>query len=553
MNKRATKLKLILFSCVFLFSSCAVNPPQSSNVENAIDKALRSGMHSNKVIDKRQRQRYQLPSFVNHELTPEFSVNIPTNAKISEQRFDVAVKGVPAKDFFMGLMKDAKESIMVSPKITGAISLHLKNVTVPEVLDAISDAYSYEYRRTSYGYEILPRQMQTRIFTVNYLDINRQGRSYTTVSSGEISRKITPAGQNSSVTATTRPSSSINTDSDADFWKTLKDVLGDVVNKKDGESVVVNSQSGLVFVHAYPETQRDVARYLDSIQNIAQRQVIIEAKILDVELNAQYQSGVQWNIFGLRQLGFQDFDNVNSGGIIPFTNIFTLNISKGDAFNAVINLLSTQGKVNVLSSPRVATINNQKAVIKVGEDRFFVTNVESEISASSINSNDIVSQDIDFTPFFSGISLDVIPQIDKNDNVILHIHPLVSKVTEDQKEFEVNGRKQEYPMAHSDVRESDTVVRAKSGQVIVIGGLMETQSGNYQAGTPGAENLPKVGGLFKDLKRQSHKAELIILLRPIVVKNGTWTRQLQQAVNENKGLQGDFAYTAKLDLKDKRR
>lgn len=553
MNKCATKQKLILLSCVFLFSSCAVNPPQSSNVENTIDKALRSGVYSNKVIDERQRAYHQLPSYIDHELTPEFSVNIPKNPNTSEQRFDVAVKDVSAKEFFMGLMKDTNESIMVSPKISGNISLHLKNVTVPDVLDAIGDSYGYEYQRTSYGYEVLPRQMQTRIYTVNYLDINRQGKSYTTVSSGEISRKITPAGQNGSVTATTMPSSSINTNSDADFWKTLRDVLGDLVNEKEGESVVVNSQSGMVFVHAYPETQRDVAQYLDSLQDIMQRQVIIEAKILEVELNAEYQSGVQWNIFGLRQLGFQDFDNVNRGGIEPFTNIFALDISRGDAFNAVINLLNTQGKVNVLSSPRVATINNQKAVIKVGEDRFFVTNVESEISASSTANNDIVSQDIDFTPFFSGISLDVIPQIDKDNNVILHIHPLVSKVTEDQKKFEVNGRAQEYPMAHSDVRESDTVVRAKSGQVIIIGGLMETLSGNHQAGTPGAEDLPKIGGLFKDLKRQSHKAELIILLRPIVVGNGTWTSQLQQAINENKSLQGDFAYTAKLDLKDNRK
>jgi MSHA biogenesis protein MshL len=548
--KYGTILKLILLGCVFLFSSCAVNPPQSSNVENQIEKALRSDAKSNKILDRKQLQHYELPSFINHELAPEFSINIPAE-KISQQHFDVAVKDVPAKDFFIGLMKDTKESIMVSPQVTGTISLHLKNVTVPEVLEAIRDAYGYEYRRTSYGYGVFPRQMQTRIFTVNYLDINRQGKSYTTVSSGEISRKITHSGQNGSVTASTRPSSSIDTDSDTDFWKTLKDTLDVLVNKKAGESAVINSQSGLIFVHAYPETQRDVAQYLDNIQNIVQRQVIIEAKIIEVELNAQYQSGVQWNVFGLRQLGFQDFDNINSGGIVPFTNIFTLNISSGDAFNTVINLLNTQGKVNVLSSPRVAAINNQKAVIKVGEDRFFVTNVKSDIVASAISTNGIVSQDIDFTPFFSGIALDVIPQIDKNDNVILHIHPLVSKVTEDQKEFEVNGRKQEYPMAHSDVRESDTVVRAKSGQVIVIGGLMETISENYQAGTPGAEDLPKIGGLFKDLKRQSHKAELIILLRPTVISDGTWTRQLQQAVNENEGLQGDFAYSAKLDLRDK--
>lgn len=540
----------ILFVGIFLLSSCAVNPPKNSNTEDQIDKALQASARANQAIDK--QQQWQLPKYVNRELTPGYSGKFPSVGKGPQHRFNIAVKDVPAQDFFMGLVKDTKESMMVDPKVVGKISLTLKNVTVPQVLDAVRDAYGYEYQPTSYGYAIFPRQMQTKIFTVNYLDVKRQGKSYTTISAGEISRKITPTNSSSTKETDTKPTTQIDTKADVDFWKILKESLQVVVGKEQGSSVVINSQAGLVIVHAYPNTLRNVEHYLDDVQNIMQRQVIIDAKIIEVVLNAQFQSGIEWNILGLKQQGFQ---NINTGlgtGINQFTDIFKLDINSGDEFNAMIHLLNTQGKVNVLSSPRVSALNNQEALIKVGEDEFFITNVDSEVVATALaGESNIVSQDIDFTPFFSGIALDVIPQIDEDGEVTLHIHPIVSKVEEDKKSFLVNGKLQEYPLARSDIRESDTIVRARSGQVIVIGGLMETENRTSSAGTPGAEDLPNGGGLFKDQNKIAQKIELIILLRPVVIGQGTWTKVLRQAAYENKDMQGDFAYHSKFDFNNK--
>jgi MSHA biogenesis protein MshL len=538
----------ILLAGIFLLSSCAINPPKTSNTEDQIDKALQSSVYANKAIDK--QQQWQLPKYVDRELTPDYSAKIPSAGKGPQQRFDIAVKDVPARDFFMGLVKDAKESMMVNPKVAGKISLTLKNVTVPQVLDAVRDAYGYEYQETSYGYAIFPRQMQTKIFSVDYLNLTRQGKSYTNISAGEISRKVTPTNSHTTKETDTKPTTQIDTSTDVDFWKILKESLQIVVGKEAGSSVVINPQAGLVVVHAYPNTLRNVAHYLDEIQSIMQRQVIMDAKIIEVVLNAQFQSGIEWNILGLKQQGFQNITTGLGTSVNQFTDIFKLDINSGDEFNAIIHLLNTQGKVNVLSSPRVSALNNQEAVIKVGENEFFVTNVDSEVAATALaGENNIVSQNIDFTPFFSGIALDVIPQIDDNGWVTLHIHPIVSKVEADRKSFLVNGQLQEYPLARSDIRESDTVVRAQSGQVIVIGGLMETENRTSSAGTPGAEDLPNAGGLFKDQNKLAQKIELIILLRPVVIGQGTWTKVLRQAAYENKDFQGDFAYHAKFDFK----
>lgn len=539
------KVKVILLSfIILLLNCCALNPPKNSDTESQIDKALQTSIKNNAQIDRARGN--ELPAFISQALTPGMGSNVSASGKMPEHRFNLAVQNVPAKDFFMGLVRGTKESMIISPQVKGTISLNLKNVTVPEVMASVRDIYGYDYQHMDYGYEVFPRRMETKMFTVNYLDINRQGKSYTTISSGEISRKITSNG--GSVSATdTKPSSSVDTTSDANFWKNLKESIEAIIGKQEGSSVVINPQAGMVVVHAYPEDLRNVVTYLSDIQNIMGREVIIEARVLEVELNARFQSGIDWKILGAEQHLLQP---VNPELTSLTSTLFTLNASSGRNFNTVVELLNSQGKVNVLSSPRISTMNNQKAVIKIGEDAFYVTNVESQVTSAAVGSNPVISQNIDLTPFFSGIALDVTPQIGDNGNVTLHIHPIISKVSEANKEFVVNDQKQNLPLAESDIRESDSIVEAKNGQVIVIGGLMESRSNNDVAGTPGAEDVPKVGGIFQNNDRSSRKFELVILLRPIVVGNGTWTKRLQQTAYENKDMQGEFKYTPRFDLKN---
>jgi MSHA biogenesis protein MshL len=326
---------------------------------------------------------------------------------------------------------------------------------------------------------------------------------------------------------------------------------------------VVDRHSGLVVVRAMPGELRDVEAYLNEAQDSLQRQVILEAKVIEVELNDSFQSGIDWALISsnrdyaigntsiARGIGRTIVDNRGSAAItaagdvalssgldvsdIPFGNLFAIGSSTSN-FASLITLLSTQGSVHVLSSPRVSTVNNQKAVIKVGSDEFFVTDISSDNTTTIAGT--ITSPDLTLTPFFSGIALDVTPQISKNGEVILHIHPSISEVTDQVKTIVIGDEELRLPLAFSTVRESDSIVKALSGQVVVIGGLMKTISSDDNGGVPGIDEVPIVGELFKQKRKLNRRSELVILLRPIVVdKNRAWANYIQQSAERIERLQ----------------
>ena len=294
-----------------------------------------------------------------------------------------------------------------------------------------------------------------------------------------------------------------------------------------------------------------MTRYLDTVQGNMNRQVVLEAKILEVVLNNHYQFGIDWKILGadLNALDEkrQPFPGTNIDNTL-FPIAFTALIKwHPETFTSKIRALETQGNVQLLSSPRISTLNNQKAVIKVGTDEFFVTGVSTSETISG--STTTPTQDVQLTPFFSGITLDVTPQISANDEIILHIHPSISKVRDQQKAFEVAGKDTKLPLALSTIRETDTIVHAHSGQVIVIGGLMQDETREDIAGLPWFANVPFLGTLFRNTKQISKKSELVILLRPIVMHSSRdWNGELKHHQARLKSLERGFHVGNRPDL-----
>jgi MSHA biogenesis protein MshL len=490
------------------------------------------------------------PDDILDELLPGSGIGVPGLIEDIEQEtaFDMSVSNAPAKLFFMSLVRDTDINMVVHPSVEGEISLDLKNVTVREVLVLTREVYGYEFKESNSGFIVLPAQIQSKIFTVDYLNVNRVGESVMWVNSGQVSstevRDNSGIGQSTtSTTSDAAQSSSINTSITSNFWVDLRQTLIMIIGAEKGRSVIVDPNSGLVVVRAMPGELRDVEDYLSHAQENLQRQVILEAKIIEVVLNDSFQSGIDWKALsssgevGALTTGvLNDRNIILDGGLfenleIPkntdTTNMFAVGVDTAD-FTGLIRLLSTQGEVQVLSSPRVSTVNNQKAVIKVGTDEFFVTDVSS--NSNSNISGTTFSPDITLTPFFSGIALDVTPQISEDGHIILHMHPSISDVQDQNKEILLGDTLLALPLALSTIRESDSVVRARSGQVVVVGGLMENISQDEDAGLPGVSDVPGLGVLFKQQSQKNRRTELVILLRPLVVDtNKTWSKYIKDS------------------------
>lgn len=483
-------------------------------------------------------------------------------------RFNLNSEDTPAKAFFMALVDQTNHNIVVHPDVTGNISLMLQDVTVHEVLDVVSDVYGYSYRRNAAGFIVLPATLQSRIFQINYLNLQRSGISRTRVSSGQVSESRDSRQNNSGVSgamgevqlgSSSRDNqqisgSGIETSYEADFWSELQDTLEQIIGDADGHQVVVNSQTGVIVVRAMPEKLRSIGDYLKTIQDIAQRQVVLEAKIVEVQLSDGFRSGINWIAVSQNRSGDTftfgqqapppglggDLDNLGGDPVTiqpgnPITGFttetlgsaFAMAFDVGD-FNAFLELLELQGETRVLSSPRVSTLNNQKAVIKAGTDEFFVTDISSNTVTGTSSTT---SKDVELTPFFSGIALDVTPQISADGEVTLHIHPTVSEVIDQQKILTVSGETDTLPLAFSEIRESDSIVKARSGQIIVIGGLMRNSIKDESFGTPVLSKIPGVGNLFKSKRSVEQKTELVILLKPIVVdSDDVWTQMAGESL-----------------------
>ena len=544
--------------------------------KKAHDDVLSEIQASLSVQQKEVAADQEPPANVLSALIPQTAISVADKESVEnfEQRFDLAVSRVPAKPFFTGLVEGTPYNIIVHSGVKGRVSLDLKNVTIEEVLEIVRDIYGYEYQERASGFVILPARIQSKIFHVNYLNIKRGGESNTRVSSGQVSDVAGSTGSNRNNNnglnnnslnnngvsggrnSRNVTSSNILTSSQSDFWSTLSQTVQSIIGSGKNRSVVVDSLSGIVVVRAMPGELRDVGNYLAAAQKNLQRQVILEAKIVEVTLNDAHRTGIDWAAIGRRGSeaifagttglvsGSAEILNAASGTINTTaafsasdfsnnTNLFTIGFADRD-FGALLRLLNTQGEVEVLSSPRVSTINNQKAIIKVGSDEFFVTEVSS---TTTTGTSTTTTPNIQLTPFFSGIALDVTPQISANDEVILHIHPTVSEVVDQSKTITVGGQVQNLPLAFSTVRESDSVVKAKNGQLIVIGGLMQNSVSSRNSKTPGLGDIPLLGGLFKQSQGQNKRSELVILLRPTIVNDDkVWVDAIQNSNKRVKSL-----------------
>ena len=542
---------------VLLLSACATTGGSNNVAADKIKQEMDAAVAAPHEVTK--------PEAVDQALLPPLAIPpAQTDTAPLETKFDLAVNNTPAKQVFMAIVSGTRYSVLLNPDVSGLITLNLKNVTVFDALEAIREMYGYDYKVDGTRIYIQPLTLQTRIFQVNYLTGQREGKSSLRVASGSVADTATgstgtpvPTGPNSN-----RDSSKVTMTSSADFWDDLSKALKLIVGDEKGRSVVISPMSGVIVIRAMPDELRNVSAYLKASQISVERQVILEAKIVEVQLNKTFQSGVNWAIF---RNGANSHVSVGqgaagtslspggttasalSGPVLGATPGSTFNPTaasllpsgavagslfglafQSSNFAALLNFLETQGDVHVLSSPRIATLNNQKAVLKVGTDEFFVTEVTGGTQSTTAIAG--TSPTVKVQPFFSGIMLDVTPSIDENNDIILHVHPSVSTVSTVNKTVDLGSTGGvanifNLPLASSSVSETDSIVRARDGQIVAIGGLMREAQVNDESGLP---FLPK--SIFGQTSKTSEKRELVILLKPTVVDSDSdWSNDIARS------------------------
>lgn len=536
-------------------AACGSAPQRPDVVRERIGDELSRALTQRKANETAERA-----------LLPPLSVDMPNHENGNgEPRFDLSVVNAPAAQVFMAIVTGTKYNMLVGPEVTGTITVNLKDVTVKEALESIRELYGYEYAVMGNRIAIQPNTLQTRVFQVNYLASRRQGATELRVTSSSISGTNAgsttpstggvpiPAGTGTGTTSTGPTTSRVYTDSDANFWLDIEDALKTIITG-EGRSVKVNKISGVVLVRGLPSELRAAEQYLKATKVMVERQVMLEAKILEVSLSQQFQAGINWSSFN------SGTNRVSLGVATPGTTLQPSGagaLSTSDAtitpgvagsviasalgkgfiglafqtanFAALLNFLETQGTVSVLSSPRIATINNQKAVLKVGTDELFVTNVTTTTTTSTAGGT-TATPSLTLQPYFSGISLDVTPQIDDEGNIILHVHPAISTVAEKEKLIDLGTMGQfKLPLASSSVNETDSIVRVQDGNIVAIGGLMTQGQTSDRSGLPGTLNA--AAGVAVGQRGSSlTKRELVILLKPTIIGDDrAWVRDLEQS------------------------
>ncbi|MFK8067352.1 MAG: hypothetical protein AB8D52_03825 [Gammaproteobacteria bacterium] len=474
---------------------------------------------------------------------------LPQPVEQDLERYTVVVNDVPVKELLFALARDASLNIDVDSNIEGFVTLNAVEQTLPQILERISRQAKLRYELEGNNLYISPDDPYFRTYKVDYVNISRDTDGEISISTqiantGTVDVTSTGAGSNGQNNSTT----AVKSESLNHFWATLANnisgILGESSSATSGsgqlgsDSVIVNAESGVINVKATSLQHLDIQTFIDQVLQNAQRQVLIEATIVEVTLNDRFQAGVDWsaliggnNIIQIGQTLTNAFDATD--GIFQATIQSDTSTTDAD-FRATIQLLNTFGDAKVLSSPKLMTLNNQTAVLKVVENEVYFT-IDSQISQStSIAGQNLQAIESEVHTIPVGLVMAVTPQINENQAVTLNVRPTISRIIARIQDpapqlIAAQSNITNFPSSLIPViavREMESILKVNSGQVAILGGLMTDNYDRTTNGVPGLEDAPVVGNAFKQRDFQNTKSELIIFLRPVVIHNASLTGDL---------------------------
>ncbi|MGK0296423.1 MAG: MSHA biogenesis protein MshL [Gammaproteobacteria bacterium] len=458
---------------------------------------------------------------------------LPEPEQLTEEaKYTVVVNEVPVKELLFALARDAEINIDIHPEIVGVVTINAVDQTLPQILNRVARQVSLRYEFIDNNLIISPDTDFVRTYNIGYLNLSRDTTGTVTVSTAIASGSSGgDGGGGGSNTSTT----SISSESSHQFWENLRLSIIAVITDPESDTsaedaVTSNPESGIISVRTTAFKHQQVQRLIDQILERVQRQVLVQATIVEVDLSDQFQAGIDWSVLDLNSRGFSIASNLLGGapGALagpPITSSsMVLNYNapsgSGEQISAAISLLSEFGDTRVLSSPQIMVLNNHTAVLKVVEN-FVYFEVTQEIEPSTaIGGSATVATTTTAQTVPVGLVLTVTPQISDDDSVTFNVRPTISSVV--RTELDPNPTltiANRIPVIR--VREMESILKINTNQVAVLGGLMQDTLRTQDKKTPFAADLPIIGNLFKSQNQESLKTELVIFLRPVVIKNAS--------------------------------
>lgn len=488
------------------------------------------------------------------------------------ETYSVVVHNVPVQELLFALARDAKLQIDVHPEVTGTVTLNAIDQTLPQLLARISRQVDMRHEINGNNLLIVRDTPYLRVYRVDYVNISRDARSVANLSS-QVSGGGAAAGGagGGGAGASNNSTSTINAISTNKFWETLVANVRDILRETDkvlpgstqgaaaapgapaggaaatpppaagagaapapatpeagqgstfreAASVIANPESGVLSIRATSRQHEKLQEFLDLVMANARRQVLIEATIAEVQLNNQYQRGIDWT--RLRR-GASGISLTGSSAATPAaisTSAFVINAAAASiGFQATIKLLESFGDVRVLSSPKLSVLNNQTAVLKVVDNLVYFT-IRADTTTNQTSAVTTFSTSVNSVPV--GFIMSVVPQISENDNVLLNLRPIISRkigdVADPNPSLKTAGVSSLIPVIQT--REMESLLRVQSGETAVLGGLMQDSVTNIEDSIPGIGRIPGIGQLFTQRKDVNQKTELVIFLRPTVVRDAS--------------------------------
>lgn len=528
-KKRFIQLSVSITIAVFIVACGATNPPTPSEGHIKSTPAADTADKNSIPTPVIQAPALQRPG---------------KRAKL--ETYTVVVNQVPVRELLFSMARDADLNLDIDSGISGKITMNAIDQTLPRILERIESQANITYFLDGNTLKVMADKPYLHTYNISYLNINRSSSGKVSVSTeigatGSGIQNTGSGGGGTSSNQDNKANSEIINESSNDFWETITiniaGILGEELKTssatriKTGNNIIVNRESGIIAVRATAKQHKTIKSFIDVALGNAQRQVLIEVTIAEVNLSDSYQAGINWAVVSetaiingetvLTKGGRQSVIGGNLGSV-PFFELATSGVVNGNPLNITLKALETFGDVKVLSSPKVMALNNQTAILKVVDNEvYFTTDVEVDSGSVNQNSTTVVDTDVHTVPI--GIVMAVTPFIDDHREVTLNVRPTISRiirfVDDPNPILAEQGVVSQIPVIQ--VREIETMLKINDKETAIIGGLMQDQINKENRGVPILSSIPVLGALFSYTEEEFVKSELVIFIRPVVIDHAS--------------------------------